>query len=35
VAPASYRASIAISVVLGAASVALVWRYARGGRFEA
>ena len=35
VAPASYRAGIAISVVLGAASVALVWRYARGGRFEA
>jgi MFS family permease len=35
VAPASYRASIAISAALGAASVALVWRYARGGRLEA
>jgi MFS family permease len=35
VAPASYRASIAISVVLGAAAAALVWRYARGGRLEA
>ena len=35
VAPAGYRASFAISVVLGAASVVLVWRYARGGRLEA
>jgi predicted MFS family arabinose efflux permease len=35
VAPASYRASIAISVVLGAGCVLAMWRFARGGRLEA
>jgi MFS family permease len=35
IAPAGYRASLAISVALGGASVALVWRHARGGRAQA
>jgi MFS family permease len=34
VAPASYRASVAISVVLGAAGVLAMWRFARGGRLD-
>lgn len=34
IAPGGYRASLALAVALALASLLLVWRYARGGRFE-